>query len=152
MASAVEMDWVRCRDRSQLYWRSVEKIVARLEFTGQISFDWIDSDADGPCVIECNPRAISGLHLFSIDDAVPTALTAGLMQALQNGSLRHWWQDFRAASDVLMTGGDQAPVFGGAADIASYMQLAFREKCTLREAATRDIEWDARSWYSYESG
>lgn len=143
----------------------VEKFVARLEFTGQISFDWIDSDAAQPSVIECNPRAISGLHLFSVNDALPEALTggagkcivpsisgpqmiapvmltAGLIQALRNGSLRHWGEDFRAARDVLTIAGDHAPAIGGLVDIGVYMQLAFRQKCTLREAATRDIEWD----------
>jgi hypothetical protein len=144
----------------------VENLVARIGFTGQISFDWIDSGTGQPSVIECNPRAISGLHLFSIDDALPAALSgandgcivpstplprmigpvmlgAGLFQALQGGgSLRHWWNDLYAARDVVAIAGDRAPVFGGLVDLCAYMHLSFRQKCTMREAATRDIEWD----------
>lgn len=143
----------------------VDTLVARIGFTGQISFDWIDPGNDSPQVIECNPRAISGVHLFGMDDALPAALsgthdgvvvpghsrarmlapvmlTAGLAQALRQGRLAQWRADFRAADDVLARPGDISPCAGGLADIAAYTRLAFQRGCTLREAATRDIEWD----------
>jgi hypothetical protein len=143
----------------------VETLVSRIEFTGQVSFDWIEADNTSPSVIECNPRAISGLHLFSVDDALPAALTGAvttcitpstfharmiapvmltvaLGRAVGNGTLLQWWNDFRVAEDVLTTAGDHAPVLGALTDIGSYMRLALRQKCTLREAATHDIEWD----------
>lgn len=147
----------------------VERFVARMRFTGQISFDWIDAGDDRPGVIECNPRAISGVHLFGIDDALPGALagladgaplvpstrrarmiapvmaSAGLAQALSNGRLAAWRRDFAAADDVLGVPGDRATVAGAAADMASYLMLSLRRRCTLREAATRDIEWDGEA-------
>jgi hypothetical protein len=143
----------------------VQAFVAKLAFTGQISFDWIDSGDGRPSVIECNPRATSGLHLFAMSDALPAALngeaadcimpsafrprmlapvmlTAGFGQALLAGKLRQWRRDFQAARDVLTTDGDTRPLLGGLLDMASYAKLAFQQGCTMREAATRDIEWD----------
>lgn len=143
----------------------VQAFVAKLAFTGQISFDWIDSGDGRPSVIECNPRATSGLHLFAMSDAVPAALngtaddcimpsasgprmlapvmlTAGFAQALLAGKLRQWRRDFQAARDVLTTDGDPRPLLGRLLDMASYARLAFQRGCTMREVATRDIEWD----------
>jgi hypothetical protein len=144
------------------------RFVARQRFTGQISFDWIDAGSDSPAVIECNPRAISGVHLFGTGDLLPAALagalpelvtpstrrarmiapimaTFGLVQALANGHLDTWRRDFMAASDVLGVVGDRLPLAGTVADMASYMRLSLRQRCTLREAATRDIEWDGQA-------
>lgn len=143
----------------------VETLVARIGYTGQISFDWIESEDGIPSVIECNPRAISGVHLFSMDDALPAALagcadacvvpsarqprmlasvmlTAGLAHALRHRRIGGWLRDFGAASDVLAIGGDRLPALGALMDIASFGRMAIRHGCTLREAATRDIEWD----------
>lgn len=143
----------------------VSRLVAHIGFTGQISFDWIDGGGDTPSVIECNPRAISGLHLFDFADAVPAALTgeatdcamptatrarmiaplmlsAGLVQAANSAALSQWRADWRRADDVLVRGGDFLPGVGGLADIGSYTRLAIQGGHTLREATSRDIEWD----------
>jgi hypothetical protein len=144
------------------------RFVERLRFTGQISFDWIDAGNDSPAVIECNPRAISGVHLFGTGDLLPDALagaapglvapstqrarmiapvmaSVGLAQALANGRVRAWHRDFLAADDVIGVAGDRAPLAGAAADMGSYLLLSLRQRCTLREAATRDIEWDGET-------
>lgn len=42
----------------------VREIVARDAYTGQVSFDFIDSP-DGPYLVECNPRATDGALLMS---------------------------------------------------------------------------------------
>jgi predicted ATP-grasp superfamily ATP-dependent carboligase len=42
----------------------IEPIVAELGYTGQISFDFVDTD-DGLTLIECNPRATDGALLMS---------------------------------------------------------------------------------------
>lgn len=144
------------------------RFVARQCFTGQISFDWIDAGNDNPSVIECNPRAISGVHLFETGDAVPAALagtatalvvpstrrarmiapvmaSVGLAQALANGRVKAWRRDFLAADDVIGVAGDRKPLAGATADMGSYLLLSLRQRCTLREAATRDIEWDGEA-------
>ena len=145
--------------------RFVTEFVAKIRFTGQISFDWIRGDAGQVSVLECNPRTISGVHLFSDSDAVPDAMTgnnsslvastsaiprmlapvmlaAGLPLALRAGMLARWLNDWRRAKDVLTVAGDRKPLLGAAWDLASFAAIAASHRSSLREASTRDIEWD----------
>lgn len=143
----------------------VENFARKMAYTGQLSFDWIEADSGDVQVLECNPRAVSGVHLFGPDDALPGALAgtadtcvvpgsieprmiaavmlcAGGAQALRAGHARRWWQDFRRARDVIVARGDARPFLGGLLDMASYTRLALRDRCSLRQAATCDTEWD----------
>jgi hypothetical protein len=143
----------------------VAKLVNALQFTGQISFDWIDAGDGRARVLECNPRATSGLHLFSLNDAVPAALsgesdnciapqagsarmlapimyTGGLLQSLSRNDFKKWRDDLQHASDVIMAPGDRLPVAGALVDMAWFAKTALLRQCSLREAATSDIEWD----------
>lgn len=143
----------------------VEQFVRKTSYTGQISFDWIRC-ADGElAVLECNPRAISGVHLFAATDALPAAfmggsaeivepsraparmiatlmLTAGLATSMRTGRLSQWRQDYLRARDVITQPGDAWPLLGTIADFGLHAVRACRNRCSLREAATRDIEWD----------
>jgi hypothetical protein len=177
LAHAVYLPKYRLRRSSSYYFAHhasrriedfVERFVVRQRFTGQIAFDWIDGGGDTPSVIECNPRAISGVHLFGMDDPLPAALagtasapvtpsstrarmiapimaTAGLAEALARKRLAAWRRDYRDADDVLGIPADRAPLAGAAADMGAYLLLSLRQRCTLREAATRDIEWDGQA-------
>lgn len=143
----------------------VERFLRKIDFTGQISFDWIIGDDGSATVLECNPRAISGVHLFAPGDGLPAALmgedmaciepsaprpkmlagvmlSAGFAQALKRGSVERWWRDYRRADDVLSLPGDRLPPLGGLVDIGAFARIALTRGCSLREAATRDIEWD----------
>ena len=143
----------------------VSSFVRKMNFTGQISFDWIQGEDGEATVIECNPRATSGLHLFADDDALPAALmgaaddcvepgraqpamiaalmlSAGLYEAVAGSTLPRWRHDYRRARDVITRPGDRSPLAGALLDLGSYARLAVRQGCNLREAATRDIEWD----------
>jgi hypothetical protein len=143
----------------------VEDFARKMGYSGQLSFDWIESDSGDVQVLECNPRAISGVHLFGPDDALPAALAgtvdtcvtpgttdprmiaavmlcAGGVQALRARHLGPWWRDFRRARDVIVESGDALPFVGGLLDMASYARLALRDRCSLRQAATCDTEWD----------
>ncbi|MEB1529090.1 ATP-grasp domain-containing protein [Xanthomonas sp. WHRI 7945] len=148
--------------------RFTAQLVGQLGFSGQISFDWIVS-AQGRCsVIECNPRATSGLHLFAAADPLvaaldgscrdpaavvrpaatraamlgPLMLGVALPAALRHGQLRRWRDDYARADDVLAPRGDRRPLAGALRDLGSHARLALAQRCTLREASTRDIEWD----------
>jgi hypothetical protein len=146
----------------------VEVFVRKISFTGQISFDWIVSPSGRISVLECNPRAISGLHLFAEDDALPAAIagqeiacmepvnpaprmiatvmgSAGLVQALRRGTLARWRRDFGRARDVLGVPGDRAPLWSGLLDIGSFTIAAIRQRTSIRAAVTRDIEWDGQA-------
>jgi len=148
--------------------RFVETLVQKTGFTGQISFDWMRG-ADGHLnVLECNPRATSGCHLFGMDDGLPAALagltntllepsaarpkmlapvmlSAGLAQAIRKGQLAEWQRDFRGADDVICAPGDCRPLVGGAMDILAYARMAATNRSSLREASTQDIEWDGQA-------
>jgi len=142
----------------------VEVFARKLRFTGQLSFDWIESDT-GCHVLECNPRAVSGVHLFAPDAPLPAALSgatgacisprtgetrmlaavmlaAGFWPPLRQYPLRQWWLDFRRARDVIAVTGDRMPLLGGLLDVASYARVAAKQRCNMREASTRDTEWD----------
>jgi hypothetical protein len=149
--------------------RFVENFARKLDFTGQLSFDWIQQADGRVSVLECNPRATSGCHLFTLDDPLPAALdgtlgstltapiepslgaprmasammlSVGLIDALRRGELGRWLHDYRRASDVIGTPGDRGPIGGALRDLASCARLAMAKRCNMREAATQDIEWD----------
>lgn len=146
----------------------VASMAADTRFTGQLSFDWVEGE-DGRCrVLECNPRAVSGVHLFTREDPLPSALTgesgccirpsddrprmigavmwaAGLRASLRRRPLADWWRDLRQSRDVICMVGDRMPMLGGVLDLASHAGIAMRERCSLRAAATRDIEWDGEA-------
>src|SRR5690606_2011320 len=91
----------------------VEGFVSRTQWTGQISFDF-RRDAEGRLhVLECNPRATTGVHFFAAKDGLPDALLEGtataptikapvgvalamliygLPYALKTRQLNSWWQ------------------------------------------------------------
>ena len=143
----------------------VARLVQETGFTGQISFDWILGDDGVPTVLECNPRATSGLHLlpedadllqiltggsslsFDADKARPAMIAAlmlapGLPGALMDNTLGRWFRDWKRAHDVLALEHDRAPTLGAMRDLLSFFVESLRQRCTMREAATRDIEWD----------
>lgn len=145
----------------------VDRFVRKIDFTGQISFDWIIGRDGRPSVLECNPRAISGLHLFDMLDPLPAAImgqaksciiprqrrpkmfsaimvSMGLRGALRTRRLGEWLADWRRASDVLSHEGEIAPTLGGLLDMGSHYRRAISQKCSIREASTRDIEWDGQ--------
>jgi len=132
-------------------------------YTGQVGFDFIES-ADGRChVLECNPRATSGVHLF---DDQPEALVAALLgqpgvlqpspaprmvalamllfAAPRHVFKRDFWRDYAAARDVVTCPGDYAPL---AAQIPALLEIigrALARRRGLLAAATADIEWDGQ--------
>lgn len=143
---------------------AVAALVRGTHYSGQVSFDWIEG-ADGIArALECNPRATSGLHLFPADADLPSALlgngevqeptssrarmiavlmaTAGVQDAIRRRQPTAWLGDWRRADDVISVPGDRLTPAGSLVDLASYAKLALRQGCNLREAATRDIEWD----------
>ncbi|WP_233836560.1 ATP-grasp domain-containing protein [Paraburkholderia sp. ZP32-5] len=146
----------------------VANFVRKLDFTGQVSFDWIQDASGNVSVLECNPRATSGCHLFPLDAPLPAALagtldqciepraaaprmisavmlSAGLIDACRRRDVRRWSRDYRNAADVIGVPDDRRPIAGALIDLMSYARLALAQRCNMREAATRDIEWDGEA-------
>lgn len=63
----------------------VRQFVQATGFSGQVGFDFIETEDGQLYAIECNPRATSGIHLFHPGDGLVRALIApeGLVKAAE---------------------------------------------------------------------
>lgn len=141
----------------------VERFGAETGYTGQVAFDYIESE-DGCChAIECNPRATSGVHLF---DDQPEGLVAALLGAQgvltptteprqvalamllfashKHGFERQFWRDFLRARDVVTRPGDRGPLAAQIPGLAEIIGRALTRRCGLLAAATADSEWNGQ--------
>lgn len=141
----------------------VERFGAETGYSGQVAFDYIE-DRDGRChVLECNPRATSGVHLF---DDQPDALVNALLGAdgvltpsptprmvglamLLFAAPRHlfnaaFWQDYRCARDVIARPDDHGPLHAQIPGLFEIVGRALYRRCGLLAASTADIEWDGQ--------
>ena len=144
--------------------RPMAEALAAFAGAGQIACDAI-IDAEGqPWLIECNPRATSGVHLFGRSaefgqallgkgDARPLAGSRhlypalwlhGLPTALRDGRLTDWCIQRQRGSDAVAAPGDRSPVLGALADAAAFALRAARTGRSLTGTMTADIEWNGR--------
>lgn len=142
--------------------RPMAEALAAFARTGQIACDAL-IDGDGqPWLIECNPRATSGVHLFHRTAAFGQALMGrgeaepvagsrhlstalwlhGLPVALRDRRLADWRTQRRAGTDALSAPGDRLPVLGALIDAAHFGLHALRSGQSVTEAMTADIEWN----------
>ncbi|MEO5759591.1 MAG: hypothetical protein ABIQ51_22375 [Mesorhizobium sp.] len=143
--------------------RFVETFVAGTGWTGQISFDLM-READGTVLpLECNPRAVSGLHFFRDPQAFAAALfeggdvkpdvtrpqtvrlamwVFGLPAALRSGGIGRFRQALHDADELLDWPDDPAPKQAQWRALAEIAGTAMRQRISLQAASTRDIEWN----------
>lgn len=148
----------------------VRELVAGRRYSGQIAFDIIE-DEERPWVLECNPRATSGVHLFGVSDAFaqvlldPEAATelvepprgARLARKLAFAlpfaaevtrlEFRRWPRFLRDAwstPDAVHARGDAAPFFAAGFSLAEIVAIAARRRLPLTAASTHDIEYDGQ--------
>jgi predicted ATP-grasp superfamily ATP-dependent carboligase len=137
------------------------RFVREHALTGHFGFDFIE-DADGAVtLLECNPRATSGIHLLEGDwssvylgkpaSAHPTArpwaatlgvVAAGLPRLFRSGGARELLRDLRRARDTTFLARDPLPAF---ALPLSSLEIACRSVAwgvPARCAYTYDLEWD----------
>jgi len=142
-------------------------LAARIVRDGQFACDVI-VDAEGqPWLLECNPRATSGVHLFRraaglarafYDDASriepsdppflylgPAFGLFGLPAALRSGGLAEWGRLRREGRDVIGAPGDRLPLVGALVDSAAFGMNALVSGRSLAAAMTADIEWNGVS-------
>jgi hypothetical protein len=144
------------------------ELVARTRYTGQVAFDYIDDASGRLHVLECNPRATSGVHLFAATDplvaafdgtasavvrpAAPRArmisalmLAVGVGQGLRRRKLGAAARDYVRARDVIWSWRDPLPLLFGIVGIGAFAWAGLRSGNGARAAATRDIEWDGEA-------
>ena len=143
--------------------RFVSGLVSRLNWTGQISFDFRRDEAGELHVIECNPRTTSGVHFFGPGDGLarsfldgapaqpslegamtlPLAMLAyGLPYALRGNGIGQWWRDFRQMRDISRWPGDRNLLLAQLLALGEIAIKAARERKGLVATSVRDIEWD----------
>jgi predicted ATP-grasp superfamily ATP-dependent carboligase len=145
------------------------RLVGKLGLTGQIGFDFIAAPDGTVHVLECNPRATSGVHLFDAADGLGAAfgieplptgvirpgtrrprkvasamLLIGLPQAWRYGRLRQWLADYRRARDVVWSADDPGPAAYQFVGLVDYLGLAYRQRISPLAASTHDLQWDGQ--------
>lgn len=148
--------------------RAVASVLAeRLIPHGQFACDLI-VDADGqPWLLECNPRATSGVHFLArspqlalamlgglpgtpLEDArqlhvAPALWTYGLVQALKGRRYREWSDARKSGRDVVAAERDGGPVLGALLDTVAFSAKALVTRKNLVEVTTADIEWNGEA-------
>lgn len=133
-------------------------------WTGQIAFDFIESVDGTVWAIECNPRAVSGLHFFreplsfcaaflgggdviAPDVSAPQMVRSAMWifggpQAVRSRSIGAFLRDLKRGQEVLHWPGDPRPARHQLRAIAEIAQIAVARRCSLQAASTFDIEWN----------
>jgi len=144
-----------------------ETIGAASGMTGHLSLDLIVDALGVPHPIECNPRAVSGLHLFDaradlaravvsgtpIEEPKPGTLRhlgpamalIGLPGALRAGQFGTLRADWRRSRDVIDREAGGGVALGCIADAARFALQALRTGQSPAGASTADIEWDGQA-------
>ncbi|MEQ1819556.1 MAG: hypothetical protein ABL871_13185 [Terricaulis sp.] len=131
--------------------------------SGQLSFDVIRG-ADGSITpIECNPRGISGIHLFDSDPRFARALLGevslqtpsaearhlapamwlfGAPAALASGKLHAFNRDLARSKDVLSVAGEPWLGLGALLDAGRFTLVGLSRGRSASGQSTDDIEWN----------
>ena len=139
-----------------------ERIAATTGITGHLSFDLIRTPDGRAVPIECNPRAVSGVHLFAGDvlarailgapqpppasgtrrHLAPAMALLGLPQAIARGRLGAFVETWRGGSDAIGRPGDPWPRLGTLVDAARFAALGLSRRRSPTRQTTADIEWN----------
>ena len=132
-------------------------------YCGQVGFDFIESSSGEIFVLECNPRATSGVHLFAGQHAALVSAVLGTqntvlepskragaiaMAMLVFGTWRYgwrgggFWRDLFSAHDAIMSLRDPGPAFLQLVGLFEVAGRAIARRRPLLAAATEDIEWN----------
>ncbi|UKS29313.1 ATP-grasp domain-containing protein [Paenibacillus sp. HWE-109] len=150
----------------------VERFVREEGFTGQIAFDFIVTDEDEIYPLECNPRATSGIHLFTPEDRLDRAflveadqplptrivprpsrramitlamLSFGAANCLKGRSWKKitaWMRFLFSSEDVVFRSRDFQPFWQQFRLIHWNWRVGVRHRISVMEASTMDIEWN----------
>ncbi len=143
----------------------VKKFVHLENYTGQIAFDFIETEEGDLFAIECNPRTTSGLHLFNEHKEIHEAFfepdyptiqpSIGVQRQLFIGMLLFGWKkhnwhlgrlnyfkELLLVRDTLFSWQDPLPYLTLPLMLGVYLSNAFRTKKSLVNSFTEDIEWN----------
>lgn len=142
--------------------RYVQAFAEKTQLTGQVAFDFI-KNAQGISVIECNPRATSGVHLFAqpeqlircLTDNIPVTqhftqakqMSLALVPLFFSKQLitKQFWQDIRQASDIIWNSHDPIPSFAQALCMLPMFARSLKLGLPVLACTTVDIEWNGQA-------
>lgn len=146
----------------------VKAFVATIKFHGQIGFDFIENHAGELFVLECNPRATSGAHLFAPGELVnaflksdtslivanpfkprmiaPAILIFNLVKEIRAGKFKSLFHQFIDAKDVCFKISDPLPTFYQFVGLGEVLYRSLSRGIGLKDAATSDIEWNGEAF------
>lgn len=158
-------------NENQIY-QFVEHFATQTKYHGQVGFDFIQDSNGEIYVIECNPRATSGIHfLLQLPQADQTNIIHAalnpdravaldqlnmqqMLPAMHNWGMlmnpkmsRSWfkknfWRDFMHAHDVMWERKDMLPSLSQLFPTAEFLLRAMAFHTDPLSATTLDIEWD----------
>jgi ATP-grasp domain len=141
------------------------RLAEGLCLTGQFACDVMLDAAGQAWLIECNPRATSGVHLMPDDGRLasaylgpsdlpllgqatggrhlgPAMWSLALLTALKRGKLKAWRTAVQSRRDVAGINGDPLPAIGAVIDGLSFMLRGLALGISPTAATTFDIEWN----------
>lgn len=143
----------------------VEEIIHKIHFTGQLAFDFIETPSGELYCIDCNPRATSGLHLFTPEDQIdrfflgqnhpPVHAKPGRRKQLATGMALYGWRpkarsytlgaffkQLFTTPDVVLSTSDIRPFLSMPLLGVHYMHLVYKSRLPFLTAFTHDIDWN----------
>lgn len=144
---------------------SIERFIRafgqRFSYHGQVSFDFI-RDKSGLYIIECNPRATSGLHIvapfclttsprfeFSVPKINqlhhlgPAMLVAGGIPSIFSQTV---WRDYVSGKYAMKPHRKALPAFAQIFSLLELYKISKKQRISLSQATTYDIEWNNEDW------
>lgn len=134
----------------------IETFAKETNYRGQVAFDFIDNGSD-LYILECNPRATSGLHIISSNLEYKdgefktnekeiksnyrignTLFTLFGFKALKEHKVKELISDYKSAKDVLY----DLPPFAQTISMAELFFLTLKHKKSLTQISTYDIEFN----------
>lgn len=140
-----------------------QKLARAGEITGQLSFDIIRTTGRDIVPIECNPRGVSGIHLFDGDARLARALLGetplqtptsaarhlapamwllGAPHALMTGKLTAFRRDLARSRDALSVRGEPWRGLGALLDAGRFALVGLSRGRSASGQSTDDIEWN----------
>lgn len=140
-----------------------ERLALHANIHGQFACDVMFDEMNTPFLLECNPRATSGVHMLAgagdlaraISDGIaspqtksrifylaPAMFVFGFSHALRCGKLPAWQQCLVAGSDVISRPGDRWPFVGALVDAVSFTWTGLARNISTNAATTFDLEWN----------
>ena len=144
----------------------VAQFVSDWQYTGQIGFDFIKDSSGQLWVIEGNPRATSGVHMFGSEQGLSGNMVAeevgdcieatpnrcyqvglamllfGLLDAAQRLEIGQYLAKLLTSRDVLFRWQDPLPTLCLPLTLVELIWISVCEGKSLQQASTFDIEWN----------